>query len=365
MVKKIIFMPGVKIISICCCLAILLSCGKADQQPPARDYSLNYLTLGIAFPPVASSDQRDFTAPLLAELNVKQIRIAESWAAREPTPGNFNWQPLDERLNWAFENNIRVLLTIQSDGPDWACSPVQNDKSCVYNDNAAFKNYAELLMQRYAGKIDRIQFGNEWQSSFWYAGNAQQFTEASNVVYQAIQAYAPGTRMVLGGFTAISLRFLAGCNGQVTSFYDDEGIFYDSSTLADMCQAQEILDVFDRITYVLNNALYDEIDIHLYDDVENWGAYYSNFKDMVQKPIIVSEFGGPNMNYEPYTEDYQAERLYAYIKTLDSLQIEEAYYFKLVDGTDNPAHARSSLIRSSDLGKKPGFTVFKEFTAGQ
>ncbi|NRA12602.1 MAG: hypothetical protein HRT57_11665 [Crocinitomicaceae bacterium] len=48
--------------------------------------------------------------------------------------------------------------------------------------------------------------------------------------------------------------------------------------------------------------------------------------------MIVSEFGGPNINYEPYTQTYQADRLFQYIKKIDSLKIEEAYYFKLIEG---------------------------------
>ncbi len=344
-------------------LFLLVSCAKTEVKPiEDLDFSLNYLTLGISFSPVANQEQRNFTAPLLGELNVGFIRIGEDWALRESTQGNFNWTPLDDRINWAFDNKLKVLLTIQSTGPDWACSTLQNDNSCVYNTTAEFKNYVELLLQRYRGKIDKIQFGNEWQSYFWYIGSEQEFTEASNILFQAVQTYSPNTKMVLGGFTASSLRFLAGCNGKIDSFYDDEGVFYDAVYLSSNCSSPDIQAVSSRIQYVMDNALYDEVDIHLYDDVENWDEYYLNFKEMTTKPIIVSEFGGPNMNYETYSDTFQANRLYEYIKKLDSLQIEEAYYFKLVEGTDNPAHAKSGLIRSSDLGKKESFTMFRKFT---
>ncbi len=344
-------------------LFLIVSCSKTEVKPiEDLDFSLNYLKLGISFPPVANQEQRGFTAPLLSELNVGFIRIAEEWALREPTQGNFNWAPLDDRINWAFDNKLKVLLTIQSNGPDWACAALQNDNSCVYNNTAEFKNYVELLLQRYVGKIDKIQFGNEWQSDFWYIGTEQEFTEANNILFQVVQSYSPNTKMVLGGFTAISLRFLAGCNGKIASFYDDEGVFYDQAFLDANCGGQEFQSTSNRIQYVMNNALYDEVDIHLYDDVENWDEYYLNFKEITTKPIIVSEFGGPNMNYETYSDTFQANRLYEYIKKLDSLQIKEAYYFKLVEGTANPAHAKSGLIRGSDLEKKESFNIFKSFT---
>lgn len=187
-----------------------------------------------------------------------------------------------------------------------------------------------------------------------------QFILASNIVYNAIQQHSPTTQFVLGGFTTISLRLLAGCNGLVDSFYDDDGNLYSNSDFEENCSSTEVLNIVNRISYVLDNAMYDEVDIHLYDDVEQWAAYFNNFKTLVNKPIIVTEFGGPNLNIEPNTEAYQAEKLSQYIKTIDSLNIPEAYFFKLVEGTNNPAHAKSGLIDTDNLEKKESFFIFKE-----
>ncbi len=44
----------------------------------------------------------------------------------------------------------------------------------------------------------------------------------------------------------------------------------------------------EKVLFVFNNAKYDIIDIHLYDDAENWHKYIDLLpKD---KPIIVTEF---------------------------------------------------------------------------
>lgn len=339
-----------------------ISCSQNNIDESQDDTNLQYVTLGISFPPVADAEQRAFTKPHLDNLNVKKIRIGENWSFREPTQGNFNWQPLDNRINWAYENGYEILLTIQSNAPDWACSSTQNTRSCVFNNNNDFKNYIDLLLQRHSDKISKIQFGNEWQSDYWYAGTANNFVEANNILYTSVQENSPSTRVVLGGFTAISLRFLAGCNGKVSSFRDDEGILYDADFLATHCPTPIIQDVITRINTVMQNAQYDIIDLHFYDDVEQWDEYYLNFKDMTTKPIIVTEFGGPNMNYETYSDVFQAERLEQYIKKLDSLKIPEAYFFKLVEGTNNPAHAKSGLIENPSLVEKPAYDTFKSFT---
>ncbi|MCZ2131954.1 MAG: T9SS type A sorting domain-containing protein [Bacteroidetes bacterium] len=339
-------------------ILFLLAAGASNAQ----DTCLTYLKLGISFPPVSDNSQRSFANTHLNTLGVNKIRFAEDWALREPTKGNFNWKPLDERINWAFENNYEILLTIQSNAPSWACSSAKNEKSCVFNDNNDFKIYIDSLLKRYAGKIAKIQFGNEWQSSYWYIGNAGDFIAANNTVYNSVRINSPLTKFILGGFTSASLRFMAGCNGYVSSFYDDDGNYFDSTFLSVNCSTPTVQTIIKRIDSVLQYAQYDMLDIHLYDDVEQWDKYYLNFLQKVNKPIIVSEFGGPNMNYEAYSEAYQANRLYQYIKKLDSLQIKEAYYFKLIEGSSNAAHSKSGLIDGTTATEKPAYFLFKSFT---
>ncbi len=342
-------------------LIIIISLTITIKDNAQNDTCLSNLTLGISFPPVADDTQRIFAKTHLDFLNVTKIRFAENWASREPTQGNFNWKPLDDRINWAYNNGYEILLTIQSNAPDWACSSIQNGQSCVFNDNNDFKNYIDLLLQRYPNKISKIQFGNEWQSDYWYIGTANEFIAANNVLYTSVQTYSPSTQVILGGFTTISLRFLAGCNGYVNSFYDDDGSYYDSAYIATNCPASTIQEIKNRIDSVLQYAQFDIIDLHFYDDVEQWDEYYLNFSDTISKPIIVSEFGGPNMNYEHYSDAFQVDRLYQYIKKLDSLQISEAYFFKLVEGTANYAHSASGLIDDTTLSEKPAYYLFKSF----
>lgn len=343
--------------------AIVMLLFSAGISPAQNDTCLTTLTPGISFPPVADATQRDFTRDKLDDLGVKKIRFAEDWALREPEEGNYHWQALDDRLTWAYDHGYEVMLTIQSHGPDWACdSTLQSDVSCVFKDTSLFRIYIDTLLKRYGNRISKIQFGNEWQSDNWYPGSAGDFIATNNVLYDAVRSHAPQVKVVLGGFTTISLRFLAGCQGYVDSFYDGEGHFYDSAYLADNCTSDKFLASHHRIDSVLRYACYDMLDIHLYDDVEQWDEYYACFTDTLTRPVIVSEFGGPNMNYEPYTDEYQAMRLYQYLRKLDSLGIAEAYFFKLVEGTDNPAHSTSALIYDTTYQEKPAYAIFKAFS---
>ncbi|MFK8036697.1 MAG: glycosyl hydrolase [Crocinitomicaceae bacterium] len=339
----------------------LISCNKKKKAEAYGEYQLNNLELAISFPAVENDSQRKNTQKVLSDLKVKKIRFAEEWKFREPIKDEYSWGPLDDRLNWAKENGYEVMLTIQSNGPDWACEGASNDNSCVFNTDE-FKQYIEDLLQRYPNQLDKIQFGNEWQSDFWYVSTAEEFTIANNILYEAVQTYSPKTDVVLGGFTAISLRFMAGCAGELSNFKDDEGVVYDQAYLDANCTGTEATPLFNRINYVLDNASYDLLDMHLYDDPENWSAVINHFKSVTTKPVIVSEFGGPNSNYENDSNGNQAKRLYDYIVTLDSLEIEEAYYFKLVQGSKNKAHIKSGLLKGAFKSKKQSYFVFRKFS---
>jgi len=340
---------------------VLFSCNKEKKAEAYGAYNLNNLELAISFPALENNSQRKCTQKILSDLNVKKIRFAEEWKFREATEDNYNWGPLDDRLNWAKTNGYKVMLTIQSNGPDWACAGASNDNSCVF-ETASFKQYIEDLLQRYPNQLDKIQFGNEWQSDFWYIGSAEEFTIANNILYAAVQTYSPETDVVLGGFTAISLRFLAACAGKLSSFRDDEGVVYDESNINANCTGAESVALLNRINYVLENASYDLLDMHLYDDPENWSVVINHFKSMATKPVIVSEFGGPNSNYESDSDGNQAKRLYDYIVTLDSAGIEEAYYFKLVQGSKNKAHVKSGLLKGAFKSTKQSYFVFRNFS---
>lgn len=77
-----------------------------------------------------------------------------------------------------------------------------------------------------------------------------------------------------------------------------------------------------------------------------------------EKPIVVSEFGGPNSEFENTSPDYQAMRMEYYINAIETLPITEAYYFKLVE-SDSSYHKDSGLF-FNNLTMKPAHNVFSQ-----
>jgi hypothetical protein len=329
------------------------------------DSCINYTRLGISFPAVTNQEQMDFSQYHLDFLGVNMIRIAEDWSLRETNQGVYNWGPLDARMSWIEDNNYDVLLTIQSNGPDWACNPeLQNDLSCAFSDSVAFRKYIDTLLVRYGNTIKKIQFGNEWHSEYWYIGSADDFIKANNTVWESVQENAPQIEVVLGGFASGTMTSLAGCYGYLDSVrLPDENIWHHQDEIIAHCNSPAIQYIAVRQDSILTMCNYDIIDMHLYDDVEYWPLYYRIMDSITNGnyPIIVSEMGGPNLvNELPYSDEFQSERLYQYIKCVDSLQISEVYYFKLVTGgTAAEYHQESGLIDDETLIEKPAYYLFK------
>lgn len=344
---------------------LLLSCGepKLVLDGSCSVYGETDILAGMSFPPFADSTQMDFTVRELKALAIDRIRIAVDWRNREPAEGTFYWDPMDVRMTAAQENNISVFLTIASVCPDWACLASGNENANLFDEDA-FKTFVETLLTRYPN-IDKIQFGNEWETGSdgtAYTDNSsiKKFVLYTNIVYDTVQSLSPDTQVVLGGLTRTF---------PMVEYFVEKGNYPDFSGIdlaffmtEDLLKARidKIKTEYDEkkieqnIDYVFENARYDMIDIHLYDDSENWPEYLSVLP--LDKPIVVSEFGGPNSEFENTSPYYQAERMDDYIDAIETLPVTEAYYFKLVE-SDESYHQDSGLFYSS-LIMKPARNVF-------
>ena len=317
---------------------------------------------GISFPPVSSEEQLALSREHLAALGVRHIRFAEHWSEREPERGRYAWGPMDRRMRFVDQEGYSLLLTIESNGPGWACGEPSNERSCVYSDLQAFRAYVRALLERYRGKIDKIQFGNEWQTAYWYAGGARDFVAANNVVYEETKRVSPDTQVVLGGFSIGALHVIAASRGRVERFHDAEGKQVSGAALERLLDSDEVTQGLQRIRDVVQHARYDLVDLHLYDDVENWPTYVELMRELVPKPVLVSEFGGPHQLVEEYSDEYQAQCLRRYMETLAQLDIPEAYFFKLVEShTAQRSHVKSSLL-DAQRKVKPSYAVFRELS---
>lgn len=320
---------------------------------------------GIAFPPMADEKGRAVTARQVPALGIKTIRYSENWRFREPRRGEYYWQAMDDRIAFCEKMGFRLLLTIESYAPEWMERQQVGKLGAVFSDYDAFRDFVTVMSRRYAGRIAQVQFGNEWDNPDAYPGTAQDMIRATNLLYDAFKANSPTTRVVLGSMTYALFALRLHTEQPDRYVFPLESAYRAGQSRSTVeayiqkCLAR-LPEYEARVGQVLADARYDAIDIHLYDDPENWAAYLGYAKAMCDKPTLVSEFGCPNPTFEKYEPEYHARRLEACLRTLDALPVEEAYYFSLITEGDTSAyHVDSGLLRG-DLTRKPAYDVLRK-----
>ena len=332
-------------------------CASDSESVASGDYRLTQLARGVAFPPNATEEYRAFSIEHMNTLHFDWYRINQSWADREPDDDSFNWAPLTSRLSDFRAAGKKVLLTLDLKGlPDWWAA-LADDATRV----SKFSEFCSALLAEYAGQIELIQFGNEWNweidAFLTTADNPDQlYIDMANALYAAVQARSEADRpqVVLGSVSIDALRFLSYAAGNIENVYFAQGAVYTDVELADY--AANKTAYLKRLNHIVGTINCDYVDLHLYDEYWNWPQYLADYQDLIAAAgkiperylYIASEFGGPEPDLEPGDAGTARQRLIQYVQTLDGMGIEIALYFKLVeDGGDGVSHPNSYLINSS------------------
>ena len=344
-------------------------------QPPTSnlEFGLNAV--------IGSAEEIEYSLDIMDDLGISKTRIWENWIFREPNPGQYRWPSLDTRVNEVYDDGKNFVMTIkpvgvQSGSVAWYCQDgTANLHSCLfkpeYEDD--FAKYIKGIIERYPGKIDKIQFQNEWETDYHFIGTGEDYTRYANLLYDTVKKYSPDTTVVLGSITKGPLLYLAGCElSLLPEFYDKTGRLIPASEREAWCNDPEAIAMKDKVAYVFANAKYDMVDIHVYDDPEYWDEYIQALQSLLGKkntPIIVTEFGGPwheDQRIDPYNENDQASELLRYLNKLTELPIIEAYYFRIIEGEgESINHPLTGLMRMIEGQiypvKKLNYDVFKNF----
>jgi len=328
-------------------------------------------SLSIAFPPVGTKPtpgqetELEFSIRHLKNLHSPSVRFSQSWRIQETSPGIISWDGLDARIEAFNKAGIRVMLTIESDGPDWQCG-LRNERSCVFNNLSAFWEYVTELARRYRGKIERIQFGNEAFSYYWYVGSPEEFVATANVFYRAVKAEAPEMEVVLSGTQTLLLHLLSVCEEgmPLPTLNPVDSALMTEKDVTYLCYKAESQNMMARFYTLLSEIHYDILDIHLYDNPESWIAY----REMLSRvapgvPVIASEIGAPNKRYEPQDDAFHAAKVHEILSLMPSLHLLDAYYFKLVEynSSENMEHEKSGLLSFPGLVVKPAYSLVREY----
>ena len=353
------------------------------HQPVSVNYVLEGETeFGIAFVGLTNEATRTFVARHLPKLGVGITRMEADWGFREPEEDNYNWAPMDARMDFLQELGVRALVTFPANAPEWLRNRLDpdrlNPRSAALDEagRTAFADYVEAFLQRYLarnpGVVEWVQFGNEWGSRYNYVGRGEDFRLSQNVFYDTVKSVDPSLTVVLGGLSVGWVAGLAAYDGTVEWLWDSDGTVLTADDIRSLlAEEQQQFDAGDleetsltRLTTILEQSSYDWVDAHLYDQWEDFEAYVEALRSRLPASfsgrIVVTEFGGPHPVAERHLSDTEHARMVErYIATIDPLDIAFALHFRLVRSPD-ALHDRSGLMRAGlgDPAPLPAYEVF-------
>ncbi len=359
---------------------LLMSLCSVCSIPLAAENPGSPVPLGISFPPLSSREQLKLTGEYLKDLGVHHIRMSLNWGLREPEEGQYNWDPFDRRMDFFANLGVVPFITLNSNAPEWIRNTLQdrkkNSRSAALGpgENQKLAGFVQAFINRYQqrnpGLVRYIQFGNEWQGAWWYAGSGLKYRASLEAVYAAVKQADPDIIVVLGGFAWGTAASLAAYDGRIESFWGDDGELVSGDELRCIVSMQSPAlpgeSDLERIDIVLASSAYDWVDVHMYDQPELWSAgvdaVVSRLREDFNGRVVCTEFGGPHPFRETHLSDNEhADRMSAYLEAVQKLDLAMALHFRLVQ-TGQPLHADSGLVVKGLFGyrKLPAYEIFKQ-----
>lgn len=337
--KKILFKRGLILILFIFSMFFLNACQKQAIQL----ISIN-TPIGVSFPAITTKDQQSLSIKHLKALKISKIKMDVNWEYIEKDFNEYTWGPLDYRINTFIENDIEVFIGISSNLP--SIYQTSENPEITLEKGEAFEAFLIALVSRYQNKVTKIQFGNEWDHpELGYKNSVEDFIGLNNILYTVTKNINPSIDIVLGGVTTNYFyyqlfevhnldierknRLLINPDQHLLSFIEKIKI--------SMANGLEL-----RINRVLNESLYDIADLHVYDEAELFDDIVNLFSNMINKPLLISEYGAPNPDYENFSEQYQLDRTRIILETLAPLDLVEIYHFSLFD--HDAYHGRNGLL---------------------
>ncbi len=226
------------------------------------------LSLGVAFGYVYN--KQDYSVHL-QQLGVKRTHINIWWHKTEPQPGNYNYTIIDSFVNQLHDSTVALIrIDVRRNG--WA---TKDENQTVPKDltiGGSYYNYVYNVVLRTNGRVK--YFENNWEAdtpSHW-SGTPAEYAELTRTFYRAVKDADSNAVVIMGG---------------AVGTLGEESKSFFSVVFADLVDDQM-------------EKSFDQFDVHLYHnlyDIPERIRWFRNaldsYPEFQDKPIIVTEYGGP------------------------------------------------------------------------
>ena len=272
---------------------------------------------GVAYPNFENKKARELVNTELKQLKQFHIRLSANWAKIEARKGRYDFEPLEEQLNFARSRGLKVLLTIESEAPEWAC----RNADCTKFSQTAFRKLIAHLVLKYEGQFQQIQFGSEWDYYGW-DGSIKTIIDFQNNLYDVVKILAPDIEVLLGGISSLTPATALFCdqtefpNLVLSSKYLEPRGY----VLTNTCRLKKQLKA--NLNDVLFEARFDGVDLHLNGLCQYWPDYIKWLKTQTDKAIVIGEYS---------FSEQETLSIAQCLQTLDQMEIKQAYFYPVFD----------------------------------
>ena len=190
---------------------------------------------------------------MASSIGARAIRIGASWSSSEPTPGTFNWRPLETIFQDANSLGLTVLLELGNE-PTWdaiggnTSSPPADCASLSSSCSAVTTYVSALVRQAKPLGLKYLIVRNEPQNfnKNWVGGSSDAFAHYQQVVYQTAHSADPQISILSGGTESASPTLIGLRNslGPITPYENEASQFAQDLYLnPSWCNSIDILDI--------------------------------------------------------------------------------------------------------------------------
>ena len=287
------------------------------------------------------------------ELGIKWVRLGSlPWGLIEKSPGDFNFDALDQLIVRLKEMDVRILITLRALS-SWGSShqPKKAEgfgyrSSSVPKDMEAYKRFLAAVVNRYKHYVKHWQIENEPNASAFWSSTEDDYIELLSAAYETIKQADPQSFVLSAGLACgISRKRI------------DKKAFNKGK------------EFFEKI---VRSGKFDILDIHnyyLFDEAGEmaftFSSYLEQYKSIMDmygchKPVWISEFGYSSKPIRNifFDANKQALLLDKAVVTAREYGVEKIFWLKMQDSPEG-IFSHMGLLED-DGGKKEAFYIFKD-----